>query len=152
MKKDMWIEKGKINKDDFRSRCKFSGDAVSFQQCIEAIIDRINEAEDAKETALRKLDEWNKDEEIEKMRQRLEEMREEYYRGFPISRDEEKKIKKWCEKHDREKHGLVTDNMRINAEGVGGGRYSYHFVPTSIGVSGVVRCGCGDEFEFRKIG
>lgn len=101
----------------------------------------------------RKLKEkYNKDEEIQKMQQRLNEMQKDYYRGFPISEKEEKKISEWKEKHDVEAHGLNTLNKKLKAGGCIGGRYSYHFVPTSIGVSGTVRCSCGAEFEFQEIG
>lgn len=100
----------------------------------------------------RKLrEEYNKDEEIQKMQQKLDRMQKDYWRGFPITEDEENAIEEWKQKHDAEVHRWITDRTRMKAEGVSGGRYSYHFVPTSLGVSGVIRCHCGAEFEFQEI-
>lgn len=49
-------------------------------------------------------DESFKDSELKKMKQELETMRKEYYRGFPISKAEEEKIKEFMKKHN-EIHG-----------------------------------------------
>ena len=65
--------------------------------------------------------------------------------------EENHKLKEEYNK-DEEVHGWTTDRMRMKAEGCCGGRYSYKFVPTSLGVSGVIRCHCGAEFEFQEIG
>jgi hypothetical protein len=32
-----------------------------------------------------------------------------------------------------------------------GAWYTYEFTPTSLGISGVIKCSCGDEFEFQSI-
>ena len=98
-----------------------------------------------------KEESW-KDDELQKMKSELERMRKDYYRGFAITEHEENKIKEWKKKHEEEVHGLKTNKQRLAAQGVSGGRYSYHFVPTSIGTSGVIRCSCGAEFEFCEIG
>ena len=101
----------------------------------------------------RKLkEEYNKDEEIKKMQECLDKMQKDYWRGFPITEAEENAIEKWKKKHDKEVHGYTTDRMRMKAEGCSGGRYSYRFVPTALGTSGVIRCHCGAEFEFQEIG
>ena len=101
----------------------------------------------------RKLkEEYSKDEEIQKMQKRLDEMQKDYWRGFPITEQEQSAIEEWKKKHDEEVHGWTTDRMRMKAEGCSGGRYSYHFVPTELGTSGVIRCHCGGEFEFQEIG
>lgn len=101
----------------------------------------------------RKLrEEYSKDKEIQKMQEELDEMKNDYWRGFPITKSEEKAIEEWKKKHDEDIHGWTTDALRMKAEGCSGGRYSYKFVPTALGTSGVVRCHCGAEFEFQKIG
>lgn len=101
----------------------------------------------------RKLrEEYNKDEEIQKMQQKLDRMQKDYWRGFPITEDEENAIEEWKKKHDEEVHGWTTDRMRMKAEGVSGGRYVYRFVPTALGISGKIICHCGAEFEFHEIG
>lgn len=101
----------------------------------------------------RKLkEEYNKDEEIQAMQQRLDDLYKEYRRGFPISEAEQETIDAWKKKHDEEVHGYTTDRMRLNAEGCSGGRYAYQFVPTALGTSGVIKCSCGAKFEFQEIG
>lgn len=94
---------------------------------------------------------YNKDEEVKKMQQELDIMKKDLRRGFPISEREQKAIKEWQEKHDTEVHGLKTLEDRLHAGGLIGGRYTYHFVPTSIGISGTIQCSCGEEFEFCKL-
>ena len=92
------------------------------------------------EEANKKLkDEAYKDNELQKMKDSLEQMRADYYRGFPITEQEMSFIKEWKKKHEEEVH-----NGKY-------GSYSYHFYPTSIGTSGVIRCSCGAEFEFQEI-
>lgn len=93
-----------------------------------------------------------KDKKLQEMKEQLDQMRADYYRGFPISEQDMASINRWKKKHDAEAHGLTTDTLRVKAGGVSGGRYSYHFVPTSLGTSGIVRCSCGAEFEFQEIG
>lgn len=127
--------------------------AHNIEECLE-LIKKENERKDNTisylREELRKLkEEYNKDEEIQKMQEQLEEMKKEYYRGFPISEKEQKRIETWKKKHDEETHGVRNDVPSYD-RGVGG-RYEYIFYPTGIGVSGVVRCYCGAEYEFQEI-
>ena len=92
-----------------------------------------------------------KDEKLQEMGQKLVKMEADCRRGFPITEFDQKKIDEWKEKHDIEAHGLVTDGLKMKAGGVIGGRYSYHFTPTSIGIFAKVRCSCGAEFDFSDI-
>lgn len=125
--------------------------------CLRAIKCRNKNNEDTIEY-LRKenkrLKEENyKDDELQKMKQQLEKMKADYWRGFPISEDEEKAIEEWKKKHAAEKHGLKTDHDMLKAGGCIGGTWKYEFLPTSIGVSGSVTCRiCGEKFEFQEIG
>lgn len=96
-------------------------------------------------------EEYNKDKEIEGLQQELNVMEKKLRRGFPISASEQKAIKEWQEKHETEVHGLKTLGNNPHAVGIIGGRYTYHFIPTSIGISGTIQCSCGEEFEFCKI-
>ena len=93
-----------------------------------------------------------KNNELRQMKKQLEKMESDYYRGFPITEKEANAISEWKKKHEEEVHGLTTDDKKLKAAGTIGGRYSYIFHPTSIGVSGIVRCRCGAEFEFQEIG
>ena len=69
-------------------------------------------------------EEHYKDTELQKMKEELERVRADMYRGFPISAEEEKRIKEWQDKHDAEVHGLKTLKERVRAGGCIGGRYS----------------------------
>lgn len=91
-----------------------------------------------------------KDKELQKMKAELEKMQREYNRGFPITDDEWKAIETWKEKHDREVHGLTECNERVG--GAIGGRYTFEFIPCSIGTIGTIKCGkCGEKFIFREL-
>ena len=96
-------------------------------------------------------EEHYKDTELQKMKEELERVSADMYRGFPISAEEEKRIKEWQDKHDAEVHGLKTLKERVRAGGCIGGRYSYEFVSTSIGVIGIVKCNCGAKFTFQDL-
>ena len=125
------------------------------EKAVRAILCRNERNEDhikrlQEENKKLKEERW-KDDELQKMKAKLDQMTTDYYRGFPISENEWAAIKEWKEKHEAEVHGITTDEQRLRAAGSIGGRYSYHFAPTSIGVSGIVRCGCGAEFEFQEI-
>lgn len=96
-------------------------------------------------------EEHYKDTELQKMKEELERVRADMYRGFPISAEEEKRIKEWQDKHNAEVHGLKTLKERVRAGGCIGGRYSYEFVSTSIGVIGIVKCNCGAKFTFQDL-
>lgn len=100
----------------------------------------------------RKLkDEHYKDAELEKVSQELKQCKAEMRRGFPISEEEQNAINKWCEQHENEKHGVNTKEKRMRFQGCCGGRYTYEFVPTSIGTVGKIKCSCGETFTFSDL-
>lgn len=121
------------------------------------IIKNENERKDKEIKALREenrklKEEYNKDEEIQKMQEKLEVMQKDLWRGFSITEEEQRAIDEWKKQHEEEVHGLKTAEDRMKTHGCCGGAYSYHFVPCSLGVSSVIRCHCGAEFEFQEIG
>lgn len=126
------------------------------EECLNAIRLRNQDQKDR----IRELEEENKqlkkenarDTEVSGLQEELKRLREDCNRGFPISEEEYSAIEAWEKEHDENAHGLTNDTLRMKAGGISGGRYSYHFLPTSLGISGVVRCHCGAEFEFREIG
>ena len=82
-----------------------------------------------------------KDEELSKMKAEFERMKADYYRGFPISEEEEKKIREWEDKH------VAGADMKINSA-----RFFYEFYPTPLGIVGVVKDSLsGDKFEFQSL-
>lgn len=93
-------------------------------------------------------DEHWKDNELQSMKEQYDKMKEDYYRGFPISKEEMEKIYAWQTKHEAEKH--PRRKMAPLRGGVIGGSYTYHFTPTSIGVFGSIRCSCGEKFTFQE--
>ena len=127
---------------------------------LEEVLNEIKKEFNFKEVRIKYLEKENKelkegvwkDETLQDMKAEYERMKTDYYRGFAITEEEDRRIKEWQKKHEEEVHGLTTDEQRLKAGGAIGGRYSYHFIPTSIGISGVVRCNCGAEFEFCEIG
>ncbi|MEY8352502.1 hypothetical protein AALB39_04005 [Lachnospiraceae bacterium 54-53] len=125
------------------------------EKCLKAIRVRNKRNEDLIEKLKVKIkelqEEYSKDSEIYEMQMKLEKVRSDYYRGFPISESQKIAIDEWCNEHDKTAHGLNTLDKKLRAGGCCGGRYSYHFIPTSIGTSGTIKCHCGAEFEFQKI-
>ena len=96
-------------------------------------------------------DENYKDNELLQMETELKAVKEDYYRGFPISEEEQKSIREWMDKHDEEVHHARTLGDKLKLGGCCGGRYTYKFTPTSIGTIGTVKCSCGAEFTFQEM-
>lgn len=113
------------------------------QRCINHMKKRIEYLEDE----LKKVqDEKFADETIQKLQEENKTLKEDYYRGFPISEKEDKKIKEWMDKW------MDDHNYGIKNMGAIGGGFTYKFIPTSIGTAGVVIAPNGDEFQFQEIG
>lgn len=87
----------------------------------------------------RKLKEgvWEK-EEIARLKSEYERMRIEYTLGFPITPEQNAKIKEWMKKYEELKFGAI------------GGAFTYCFTPTGIGVFAKVKGPDGDELEFQE--
>ena len=66
----------------------------------------------------------------------VEKIRNEYRLGFPMTEEEVQKAEKWMKEHDESVH-------KDKSSGAIGGRYTYEFTPTSIGVFCGLRCSCG---------
>lgn len=120
----------------------------SIGECLNFISDEVNR----KDGRIRYLIEENKklkdkayrDTELQRLQNRIAEMEEASRYGFKISKNEFDAINEWTKEHNASAH-----NNR--SFGACGGRYTYCFTPTGIGMHGVVRCSCGAEFEFQEI-
>lgn len=150
-----WIKGGSIDKLDFtKVNVRFEGDSISLQECFEMIANRINEAEEIKTKANEKIkryeEEINADVRVQELTVQLKKAKDDLYRGFGISEDEEKAISDWKEKHDIEQHGLNTLDKKLRAGGAIGGRYHYEFHPTSIGTAGDCVCGSCQNKAFQE--
>lgn len=96
-----------------------------------------------KENERLKSDQY-RDEELAEMKKKYEKMHEDYYRGFPITKEDEEKIAKWMDTVI----GKKPERMRMNSA-----RFHYEFYPTPLGVSGVIVDSItGKKFEFQEIG
>lgn len=67
--------------------------------------------------------------------------RSEILKGYRLSETELKTLKEWDERHLDERHGKEPYAGAI------GGRLSYIFTPTGLGVISKVKCMCGEEFN-----
>lgn len=152
-----WIKDGKIDTSAVHKlfdKVRFGEDAISFEQWLMIFIDRINEAEDAKKAAQKKVKEYeekiNADSRVKEIKAKYDEATKALYRGFGISQGESEAITEWKNQHDKNQHGLFTDSMKLKAAGVSGGRYHYEFYPTSIGTSGMCVCNTCKMKAFRE--
>lgn len=93
-----------------------------------------------------------KDEELQTMRKKLEDAQSAMRNGFPISNEELSAIENWQLQHWEKQHNAKTLEDRLRAQGVSGGSFSYVFVPTSIGTSGVCRCNSCHNKVMKQIG
>lgn len=82
--------------------------------------------------------------EIQRLKQENERLRDEMRRGFPITKEENEAINKWQQEH------IDTKHRGIWYAGAIGGRFSYEFIPTGIGIFGTCKCSCGDSFDFQE--
>ena len=79
-----------------------------------------------------------KDEQLSNMKDKLNRMKKDYYRGFPISEEEEAQINKFQDKY-RKYYGAI------------GGAFTYKFTPTSIGVIGEVIAPNSESLVFKDL-
>ena len=84
------------------------------------------------------------DEELSRLKSEYDRMKSDYYRGFPISEEEDKNIKEWIKNQQEKNPGIG---------GAAGGRFTYRFTPTGLGTSGEIKDNIsGEVFEFQKLG
>ena len=84
------------------------------------------------------------DEELSRLKSEYDRMKSDYYRGFPISEEEDKNIKEWIKNQQKKNPGIG---------GAAGGRFTYRFTPTGLGTAGTIIDGfTGDEFTFQELG
>ncbi len=104
----------------------------------------VNENEYLRKENERLKSETYKDEELSNMKEKYDQMSKDYYRGFPISEKENKKINEWIEKQMKKVPGIG---------GTSGGRFTYQFTPTGLGTAGIIIDGfTGDKFTFQELG
>lgn len=124
------------------------------EDCLRAIRCRNEDNEDLikrlRDENDRLKSEAYKDNELKRMADELENAKHCLARSFTISDKESIAIAKWKKNHEKVAHGFVQG--KLTKSRCFGGSYTYCFVPTGLGTTGVVRCSCGAEFEFQHIG
>lgn len=109
-----------------------------FLSCIEHAVSYIEKCEQETVAANKQLEEYSKDEEIRKLQEKNHEMYQKLLRGFSITEEEAKAIRKWQETH-KDSGGAI------------GGGYTYEFTPTAIGTIGTIKRSNGESFTFREL-
>lgn len=113
-----------------------------FQELYDHYRNVVNRNEYLMEENKRLKSETYKDEELAKMKIDYEKMKDDYHRGFPISKEEDEKIKAWMDE-------ICKDNVNVGAIG---GRFIYTFIPTSIGIIGNVEDSVtGKKLSFQDL-
>lgn len=110
-------------------------------QELKALVEDLQDEKQYLQDALSTLssEKW-RDEELQKLKEERDKIRQDSYRGFPISEKEMKAIREWQYNHDVEQHGLLTETDRLRSKGAIGGSYAFDFVGTSIGTFGSCYC------------
>lgn len=130
-----------MNENEFETRFK----NLVFEDCLV----KLKNAHDEDMLTIKVLTEQNeelksehyKDEEIQRLQQKIESMEKDLNRGFPISEEGQKKIDEWFVQHLKQKH---DSNRHID--------YIYKFVKTHLGIYGSVKCNrCGEIFTFQMM-
>ena len=62
---------------------------------------------------------------------------------FPVSKGETDAIEKWSEEHDCKTRSVAEC-------GAIGGRLTYCFTPTGLGIITVVKCACGGQVDVTE--
>ena len=112
-------------------------------KCFSEIKDYVYMCEKDIREALDKVAEWNKDEEIQKLREEIYELKYRSNKGisFIVTEEELEQINAWQDEHIKKYHGGDSYCGAI------GGRFHYKFIPTSIGDIGYVYCGSCENNE-----
>lgn len=116
-------------------------------ECFNDIKRYVEMCEKDRQDALDKVAEWNKDEEIQKLKEEIEDLKHRERKGisFVVSEEELAEINAWQNEHINKYHGGDSYAGAI------GGRFSYKFIPTSIGDIGYVYCDfCKKNHKVKK--
>lgn len=125
----------------------FNGSLITPDELINVIKTYIKDLQRKKDNAIKTVNEYNKDEEIQKLKDEITSLKHEYYEttSFKINEEEQNNINEWIKNHIKEKHNNNSSSGAI------GGKFIYQFTPTSIGDIGEIVCFCGEKYCFKNI-
>lgn len=118
-------------------------------------IDDVTKVYNSQKAKIKNLQEENeylktkayKDEEIKKLTDKIEQLRDEQYKGFFMSQVETEAAMEWQKAHIQDVHDGHS------YAGAVGGLFSYVFTPTGIGICGEIECNrCHERFCFCELG
>ena len=119
-----------------------------------ATIDSLKKMLESKDKEIERLKSENyKDSELSEMKKHVEAIKKNYAHCMPLSEDEWTDIEDWQDKHLKEVHGVKTEDDYIEFAASTGGVFEYDFIPNSLGILRIYKCGkCGEEFDFSDMG
>lgn len=117
------------------------------EKAFNEIREYIKICEDSKNKALHQLEEYNKEEKIQELQKTIQSLQNDKNKtiSFNLSEEETHNVNIWKKKHIEEKHNNLSYSGAI------GGKFTYEFIPTSIGIIGTIKCSCGEEFCFCEL-
>ena len=111
-----------------------------FKKQLDEVYEYVANVEDVADAALAQVRDWNKDTEIQKLQEELQELKSKIHNDFTLTQDECDKVRVWKSRHKEAKH----KNQKYSY-------WSYSFTPTELGTIGCCVCGsCHENFMFRE--
>ena len=112
---------------------------ANFKRQLDEIYEYVARAEDISDKALATLRDWNRDTEIQKLQEELQQTKALIYNNFTLTAEEYERLKVWQADHANSHRGKHS------------GYWTYEFTPTEIGVIGYCACeSCSEKFLFRE--
>lgn len=119
--------------------------ATKVEDAFMPLVNYVKDLEEDNEKYRKQLLEYSKDAELVKKDEEIKSLRNELANGFGITDEEWEAIHKWQDEHIKEVHNGNSYSGAI------GGRWTFEFIPTSLGDIGTVKCSCGAEYTFREL-
>lgn len=113
---------------------------ADFKRQLDEIYEYVARVEDISDKALATVRDWNRDSEIQKLQEELQQTKSLIYNNFTLTAEEYEKVKAWQEQHVANK-----------PSGRHRGYWFYEFTPTELGTIGLCGCeSCREKFIFRE--
>lgn len=125
-------------------------DMTYIQNCLEKVEKQCEILDRMRVEAEEKVKEWNKDEEILKLEERIVKLCRKYSEGFVPSEKQWKKIRRWEEKHTNSKHRIKIKPGERRKYVPNAASFSYSFSYTHLGVMGMAICDTCRKEAFKK--